>query len=592
MPTSRTTFRSLIAAAAVAACAAAHAAGSGPGILADVVVDPNATANLNENGDILAHYATPIADRESVYTEVKGGTYTSIATWETQDWGARRWDWRDGNLVERWTWWSDWKPVPYAQFDVNPQGAGPLWEPAFQPVVVGEFVFVPAAHGGVDRVSRFDGSLVRRVRPFGEDAHVFLVGPPAVADGIVYYTALALAPGQEWDADADDAWLVRIDRTGAVTTLSWKTLPLGAPAADAPCEIRFAPADLPWPPSPGAVAPTIPCGSQRPGVGAAPAVGADGTVYLVSRAHFDQRYGYVVALDAKLKFRWAASLRGRLADGCGVAVPASGPGACRAGAAAGVDPATNAPPAPYVDDTASSSPVALPDGGVLYGANSRYNHAQGHLLKFDGAGNFVAAYGFGWDSTPAIALHDGTYSIVLKENHYDVGSYCNDSDLCPTPRTEATPADPEAYFITRLSPSLAVESQYRNLNTLSCTRGDDGHVTCVDDHPGGFEYCVNVPAIDVDGTVYANSEDGNLYAVSPSGELRARTFLNAADGAAYTPVGIGPDGVVYSQNLGHLLAVAPIGGRRNTCATPASDGARGGVCAAIPPLPQTVGAGR
>jgi outer membrane protein assembly factor BamB len=136
-----------------------------------------------------------------------------------------------------------------------------------------------------------------------------------------------------------------------------------------------------------------------------------------------------------------------------------------------------------------------------------------------------------------------------------------------------------------------VESQFQNFNTESCVRADDGQVSCVEDHPGGFEYCVNVPAVDVDGTVYANSEDGNLYAVNPAGELTARTFLDSAAGAAYTPVGIGPDGVVYAQNLGHMIAVSPVGGRR-PCAGPAPEGSRGGVCTSPTPSPAIVGPGR
>jgi len=451
---------------------------------------------------------------------------------------------------------------------------------------------VPAAHGGVDEIRKSDGALVRRIRPFGDDASVFLVGPPAAAGEIVYYTAIALVPGNAWGADVAGAWLVRMDRDGAVTKVAWNTLPLGAPASDAPCEIRFSLSTLPWPPSPTAVAPTLPCGAQRPAVGAGPAVGADGAVYLVSRAQFNARYGYVVSLNPDLSFRWAASLRGRLADGCDVTVPGNGtPGGCRAGTTTGVDPATNAPPAARVDDTSSAGPVPLPGGGVLYGAHTRYNYSQGHLMEFGPAGNFEGAYGFGWDSTPALAPHGGTFSIVLKENHYEVGSYCNDSNFCPTPRSIVTPTDPEAYFLTRLSPSLAVESQFQNFNTESCMRAEGGELTCVEDHPGGFEYCVNVAAVDVDGTVYANSEDGNLYAVDPAGELTGRTFLDSAAGAAYTPVGIGPDGVVYAQNLGHLVAVAPVGGRR-PCAGPGSEGSRGGVCASPTPSPAIVGPGR
>ena len=34
-----------------------------------------------------------------------------------------------------------------------------------------------------------------------------------------------------------------------------------------------------------------------------------------------------------------------------------------------------------------------------------------------------------------------------------------------------------------------------------------------------------------------------------------KIFLDTALGAAYTPVALGPDGVVYAQNNGHLFAV-------------------------------------
>jgi outer membrane protein assembly factor BamB len=77
----------------------------------------------------------------------------------------------------------------------------------------------------------------------------------------------------------------------------------------------------------------------------------------------------------------------------------------------------------------------------------------------------------------------------------------------------------------------------------------------VSDHPDGFEWCVNQPAVDGDGVLYANSEDGFLYAVGPDGVLRSRIFLDLALGAAYTPLSIGADGILYTQNNGHLFAV-------------------------------------
>lgn len=42
--------------------------------------------------------------------------------------------------------------------------------------------------------------------------------------------------------------------------------------------------------------PPAPCGAHRAGVKVAPAVAADGTIYTVSRAHSNSRYGYLVAV--------------------------------------------------------------------------------------------------------------------------------------------------------------------------------------------------------------------------------------------------------------------------------------------------------
>ena len=78
---------------------------------------------------------------------------------------------------------------------------------------------------------------------------------------------------------------------------------------------------------------------------------------------------------------------------------------------------------------------------------------------------------------------------------------------------------------------------------------------CVSDHPEGFEFCVNAPAIDRQGNVYNNSEDGNLYLIGPDGKLRDHLFLDLAIGAAYTPVSLGADGRIYTQNDGHLFVV-------------------------------------
>jgi hypothetical protein len=280
-------------------------------------------------------------------------------------------------------------------------------------------------------------------------------------------------------------------------------------------------------------------------------------VYTIARNHFVTRYGYIVAVNSNLTPKWTATMHGVLTDGCNVQIPPNGtPGGCSGGATTGVAPDTNSLPSGRVLDDASSSPVVAPDGSVFYGSYTRYNYAQGHMLRYSSTGQFLGSYIFGWDVTPAIYSHGGTYSLVTKDNHYgEVGSYCNDDAVCPPDRNASNPGYPEEYFITQLSPSLSVEWKYKNTNTLSCTRNPDNSVTCVNDHPFSFEWCVNAPAIDSNGVVYANSEDGNLFAINQGGTLKQKLFQQLALGAAYTPASIGGDGKLYSQNDGHLYVV-------------------------------------
>ena len=67
-------------------------------------------------------------------------------------------------------------------------------------------------------------------------------------------------------------------------------------------------------------------------------------------------------------------------------------------------------------------------------------------------------------------------------------------------------------------------------------------------------------AVDANGNVYANSDYVNLY-VLPQGHAGVFTtassvhVLNLALGAAYTPLSIGPNGKLYTQNAGHLFVV-------------------------------------
>ncbi len=480
-------------------------------LLADRVYDPFADDVANAAGGVFIHYPAPLVAGDDVFMMFKAGS-AGAPTW-TQ----KRLRFGTAGLEERWTFSSDWQPAP-----------GLSWEPVFHAALTSGFLYVPAAGGGVFKLDRESGARVARIDPLGAAPDTFVVGPLTVApDGSILYNALALDLADPWRREAKGSWLVRIAPDDRAVAASYATLVPGAPAAGAACEQSFASGQLPWPPSPAARPATAACGAQRPGVNVAPAVAADGSVVTVSRAHLNSRYAYVVALHPDLTPRWAASLRDRLSDGCGSALlpPTGSPGGCRAGARAGVDPATNAPPAGRVLDISSSSPVIAPDGSVLYGAYTRYNYARGHLFHFDAAGRFLNAHDFGWDVTPALRASGQGYSIVIKDNSYDAGSYCEDARFCPK-----KPDGP--YRLAQLSSQLAPEWYSA---------------------PAADEWCINAPAVDAEGTVFAVNEDGYLYAIRQGGAVRDRILLARAVGAAYTPLAIGGNGRIFALNYGRMF---------------------------------------
>jgi len=520
--------------------------------LEDITYDPFVVDEKAETGgDLLAHYQSPLLSGSDVYLEVKTGNYRACTpagsgapapcgsdAWSQEIWTERRYSWSPaGKLEPVWRFDSDWKPVP-------DQGYLGEWEPVFHAALTASAIWVPGFGGSVVLVDANTGGQLLRVNPFASDPNTYVISPlTADAQGNVVYSALTVDPSNIWGADAH-GFLVKAGTSGIFQVASFDHLldASGAPANTDLCEAGYAfdrhnPPALPLLNPDGSVAParTRICGSQRPGLNLAPAIGADGAIFLATRAHTAGRSSFLVALNGDLTLRWATSLRGLFHDGCGVLVPEDEqPLHCHKGVPQGIDPFTGTAPSGVVEDDSTASPVVLPDGAVLYGVYTGYNGARGHLLKFSATGKPSASYDFGWDTTPAFFAHDGTYSIVLKDNHYDTKG---------------------PYYITQLDANLAVEWHWNSDNTKACTRAGDGSISCKDDHPGGFEWCVNEVAIDKDGTVYANSEDGFLYAIEQGGHEKQRLFLLSALGAAYTPLSIDVAGRIYTQNSGHLFVV-------------------------------------
>jgi hypothetical protein len=550
-------------------------------LLASVVYDPLVPDEMAATGgELLAHYQVPlIDDANTLFMEFKSGTYNKNR-YSTQIWGEREYQWVNGQLVQQWSFTSDWK-APGSQAD--------FWEPVFHAVLANGFIYVPGAGGTLFKLDKSTGAVVTRINPFASidptdpiDPAVVVAGVPTVnAYGSIYYNAIQQFTGGAgssfYQHDIVDSWLVKVNPDDSVATVSYSVLVSNTAANSDPsplpgdqCLTVFSTSQLPWPPSPAAVPPSAPCGTMRPALNAAPAISPDGTIYTVTRTHLldgGNRYGGIAAINSDLTPKWWTSLRDRLNDGCnndqgtfpGALLPANGtPGGCRLGSTPGVDPAQNTRPAGRILDDASSSITVAPDGSVLLGVYTRYDFARGHLMKFDANGQYQGNYSFGWDSTPAIYTHDATYSIVIKDNEYgggpNFGSYCNTDSICP-------PRNNGPFFITQLAPDLSVQWKFQNTNNELCTRNSDGSISCVSNTSGnqwqniGFEWCINAPVIDKDGTVYANSEDGNIYTIKQGGVLGQSFFLDQALGAAYTPLAIGPDGKIYTENKGILFVV-------------------------------------
>jgi len=136
------------------------------------------------------------------------------------------------------------------------------------------------------------------------------------------------------------------------------------------------------------------------------------------------------------------------------------------------------------------------------------------MLKFNASGKYLTFYNFGWDETPAVYVHDGTYSVITKNNDYDTNG---------------------PYYITQLNADLVPEWSYKSADN--------------------FEWCVNAPAVDDSGSVYGDSEDGNLFVIKQGGTSVEKIFLQKAVNAAYTPVSIGRDGKIYTLNNGDMFAI-------------------------------------
>ncbi|WP_394835728.1 hypothetical protein LVJ94_02215 [Pendulispora rubella] len=529
--------------------------------ISSAVYDPFVAQEVAEqpNGGLLVHYPMPLTRRNQLFMSRKSGRFVpcdppgsgqpapcGLQNTEFIHWNMVGYDNDDGQLSERWTFTSDWKP-----FSVL---GGRAFEQVFQSALGRRVLFVPGLGGTVHVLDPKHGRVLARLNPFGSDVDpAYHIASPLTVDDDdnLYYNVLKADP----DRRLTQALLVRIGANGRSRVVDYTALTPGAPAPTDKCRGTYVrPRDpLPWPlmDANGAVVPPTPvtCLGQAPPIDMAPALSADGrTLYTGSRAVGDRNYAYFIAVrTSDLSLRWSRSLRGLVHDGCGVINHyESDPtemSPCRNGAPLGLDRTTGDEPAGAFVDGDTSSPVVLPDGKLLLGTISNYNYSRGHLFTFTSDGEYLSNFDFGWDVTPAIWRHDGTYSIISKDNHY-FENYLSTGMWGP-------------FLLPQLDANLKLEWNAKNTETKKCKRDASGNVVCVEDpeHAGGFEWCVNAPAVDVRGTVFVTSEDGHTYQIEQGGRIVNRQFLDQALGSAYTPAILDRHGHTIALNAGIMTVL-------------------------------------
>src|SRR5262249_16640627 len=154
--------------------------------------DPFAEQEAAENrGALAVSYPAPLLDSEgNVFMLQKAGKYVSCdppgsgqpagcgsGSINQQIWPLRGLPWEDGQLAWRWTFTSDYKPLPGTR------------DGLFQAAMAGRYLYVPGAGGTVFQVDKRNGAAVRRVNPFGStvDPSTYITGGLTVdGDGNLY----------------------------------------------------------------------------------------------------------------------------------------------------------------------------------------------------------------------------------------------------------------------------------------------------------------------------------------------------------------------------------------------------------------------
>jgi hypothetical protein len=347
------------------------------------------------------------------------------------------------------------------------------WEQVFDFAINNGIVYVMGAYGCVWLLNEADGTLLDYkcatdgVDPTGEP--IWDVSPFTIdGNGNVYWTVRS-------SSALIGASLVKLDPTGNITA-----------------------SDL------AALAGT----GQIAGNNSAPAVSADNnTIYVATTLTsplVGQSGGKLLALDATdptlTTVLWIGNLSAAM--GC-------------------VESRLN--------DSGTSSPIALPDGGAAIGGYNTSPNSEGAYYSYDANGNRRGCYPFGWDDTMGQITLNGTTYLVGKHNHYTIRSY----ELVVLDAT--TMVKQWSYFAENPGPPHGPYEWCIDSPTLFKTTDDDGTET---------------------GYAVVQSESGDLFSITLFSDPPEETHfpVGGPQNAAYVPtVSIG--GTAYTINHGQIIGV-------------------------------------
>jgi hypothetical protein len=555
------------------------------------------------SGALLARQMTPLTVGEQVYVDFKSG-YTACAdvapgepcsssAWDSVTRQVRSYSWIGDQLSSEpdWVYLSSW--VPPTRHLVEE------WEPLFQPAIYGDFIYIPEANGRVAKVRRTDGVRVHLYdNPDGLDGFPqfdYRVSSPITAapNGDIFYSAISTDPAAP--TVIRDSWYLKGKNDGAGSLQLWPVRFNVSPPAGG-CQGTFrdsvpVPA-LPWPPSPTATAPTIPCGPPMPALNSAPVVSSSGdTVYLVTRFSGAENHTYVHAVSPNTMIpRWTRAMHQMLRNGCsntlnslvGLSPITALDTAvfddvnCRIGSQLERHRDTGTRGSYVANHRAMNQGVPTPDNGLAIGFDTRQDNRRGMLAVFrstDGA--IRAGFNSGFNRMATVVSRPAAeWALTFADNNYPNSPY-----QMTQWKINVGAILRNVQWTTRSTSKerCVLDNGIKTCNLVDPGDGngpgqqnfwcwvalnDSGASSC-DRQPrpwyGGapFDFISRAPVTTSGNDVISTSSDGHLYKMDGiTGAIENKIFVDSSFGAADEPITIDRRGRILTIKEGNLSVLS------------------------------------